>query len=90
MELFTKFNYQKYKANKQSYLNLSSQALEKLKIISLIEFCENKRDLHFEDLNKEFDIENEFDLHNLIFKAISLNLISGKIDEKNRTLKVKH
>ena len=62
--------------------------LQKLKILTLLDFAKEKKNLSFDLLSKVLDITESFDLDSHIFEAFNLGLISGKIDQKNKVLKV--
>ena len=62
--------------------------ISKLKVITLIEMLEQNKNLHFDLLYIQLDITDPFELDSIIFEAISQGLISGKVDQKNRILKV--
>lgn len=86
--LFTKQNYLDYKNKKENFIELSSKMLMKLKIITILDFVKEKKNVGLDILSKVLDITDPFELDNLIFEAFSLGLISGKVDQKNKILKV--
>jgi hypothetical protein len=62
--------------------------LQKLKILTLLDFAKEKKTLHYDILMKTLDITDQFELDSLIFEAFSLGLITGKVDQRNKLLKV--
>jgi COP9 signalosome complex subunit 7 len=88
LQLFCRKNYLEYKNNKDKFINLSEKLINKLKIITLIELVEENKNIDFDRLYTQLDITNHFELDSIIFEAISQGLITGKVDQKNKILKV--
>ena len=64
--------------------------IQKLKIITLLDIVNEKKNVEFNFLYKMLNITDPFEFDSIVFEAISLGLISGKIDQKNAILKVNH
>lgn len=62
--------------------------LEKLKITSILEFAKDNKNLTFTKLYKDLDIVEPFEIDSLLFQAIKLGLISGKVDHRNKIFRV--
>ncbi len=62
--------------------------IHKLKILTVLDLVKDNKSLSLDYLYKELDIEDHFELDYLLFDAFSNGLISGKIDQKGRLLKV--
>ena len=88
LHLFTKQNYVDYKNKKENFIELSQKMLQKLKILTVLDLAKDNKNLSFDLIKKVLDITVSFDLESLIFEAFSLGLTTGKIDQKNKLLKV--
>jgi hypothetical protein len=62
--------------------------LQKIKILSVLDFSKERKSLGFQTLFNVLDITDPFELDSLIFEAISTGLIQGKLDQKNRVFKI--
>jgi hypothetical protein len=89
LSLFSKHTYSQYKNNKDNFIHLNDKMIHKLRIITLLDFVKDQKNVQFETLFKLLDITDSFELDSVIFDAVSLGLISGKVDQKNQILKVK-
>ena len=88
LSLFSKHTYSHYKNNQENFIPLNDKMIHKLRIITLLDLVKDQKNVHFETLFKLLDITDPFELDSVIFDAVSLGLISGRVDQKNKILKV--
>lgn len=95
--LFSKYSIKDYYMNKDKYLELSNNAIDKLRIISLIDIASLNKSITFDILIKELyldsykykeNIHPEYKLNLLMFNALSKEYIKGKIDNYNKLLTI--
>lgn len=80
LDLFSNLIYYDYKKDSSKYIALKEKALNNLKCVSIQEMAKQKKHIDFEELKRALDIKTNFDLELILFKAISNDLISGKVD----------
>lgn len=56
----------------------------------MLDFVKKEKNIKFDVLHKVLDITDPFEFDTIVFEAMGLGLITGKIDQKNRTLKVNY
>jgi COP9 signalosome complex subunit 7 len=88
LELFAYGTYYDYVADRESYLDLSDGQITKLKQLSIVSLAEKSNVVTYDELAKAVEIEDTRILEDLIIETIYLGLIDGKLDQKNRILKV--
>lgn len=62
--------------------------IQKLQILTIIDNVKENKNIGLDNLMRLLEINDPFELDSLIFEAISLGLISGKVDQKNKLFKV--
>ena len=93
LNLFAFESYLEFKKNKANYIPLTDVALKKLKLISIADMANKKREslqrksltpvkstLGYQDLMKELDINDIRELEDSIIEAIFNGLLQGKLD----------
>jgi hypothetical protein len=61
---------------------------QKLKIITVLDLLKIQKNIGLDFLSTQLDITDPFELDSLLFEAFSMGLITGKVDQKNKLLKV--
>ena len=88
IELFSRYDYATYKRNKDLYLELSENLLNKLKKISLISIASETKILNFNNLIILLDLSDQFELDKLLLECNTSGWVVGKIDHINKIFKV--
>lgn len=90
LQLFSYKTYQDYLANKDVLPPLNQAQVIKLKHLSIVSLATHRRILPYSDLQKALDISNVRELEDLIIDAIYLDLLQGKLDQKEEQLEVSY
>jgi hypothetical protein len=62
--------------------------LTKLKLLTLLDILKENKTVKFDYLKKHLNLNEDYALESLIFEAVNQNLLTGKIDHFNKTIKV--
>jgi len=90
LQLFAYKTYQDYLANKDVLPPLNKAQIIKLKHLSIVSLATDRRILPYSDLQMALDISNVRELEDLIIDAIYLDLLMGKLDQKEEQLEVSY
>jgi len=90
LQLFAYKTYQDYLQHKDTLPPLNQAQITKLKHLSIISLATDRRILPYADLLKALDISNVRELEDLIIDAIYLDLLQGKLDQKEEQLEVSY
>ncbi|KAI0063241.1 hypothetical protein BV25DRAFT_1884350 [Artomyces pyxidatus] len=90
LELFSYKTYQDYLQHKESLPELSPAHLTKLKHLSLLSFAMQQRILSYSYLQSALDISTIRQLEDLIIDAIYLDIVRGKLDQKEQQFEVEY
>lgn len=85
LHLFTYGNYLNYVNNKANYIKLSLNQLNKLKMLSLLDYSNNKVK-NYDVILKALDLETIQELEHLVISAINNNLLTAKCNQLDKTL----
>lgn len=85
LHLFTYGNYLNYVNNKANYINLSPNQLNKLRMLSLLDYSNNKV-VNYDVILKALDLETIQELEHLVISAINNNLLTAKCNQLSKTL----
>lgn len=81
--------YQQQKLEQSGSLpDLSPSMSTKLKQLSIVSLARSRRNIPYEELQQELEINNIRQLEDLIIELIYANVIKGTIDQQNRRLEV--
>ncbi|KAL4470448.1 hypothetical protein ABPG74_012059 [Tetrahymena malaccensis] len=86
--LFAYSTYQEWVKNKDKYNNLNDQQIKKLRMLTIVDLAQNEKVLGFELLKYELGINNQDELEDLIIESIYTGIITGKINQSDRVLRV--
>ncbi|KAF9445619.1 hypothetical protein P691DRAFT_805448 [Macrolepiota fuliginosa MF-IS2] len=90
LQLFAYKTYQDYLQHKDALPSLNRAQITKLKHLSIVTLASEKRILPYNDLLKALDMPNVRELEDLIIDAIYLNILRGKLDQKEGQLEVEY
>ncbi|KAJ7632328.1 hypothetical protein FB45DRAFT_791341 [Roridomyces roridus] len=90
LKLFAYRTYQDYIQNKDAYPALNAAQTKKLKHLSIVTLASERRLLPYADLLRELDMPNVRELEDLIIDAIYLDILRGKLDQKEAQLEVEY
>jgi COP9 signalosome complex subunit 7 len=90
LQLFAYKTYQDYLQHKDSLPPLNQAQIIKLKHLTIVSLAADRRILPYTDLLKALDISNVRELEDLIIDAIYLDLLQGKLDQKEEQLEVSY
>lgn len=85
LHLFTYGNYLNFINNKANYIKLSLNQLNKLKMLSLLDYSNNKV-INYDVILKALDLETIQELEHLVISAINNNLLTAKCNQLDKTL----
>lgn len=88
LELFAYGKYSDYINNKDVFLELNDNQIFKLKQLSIVSLAEKDRDITYELLQNELDINDIRILEDLIIDTIYAGLIKGKLNQSNKILRI--
>lgn len=88
LQLFAYKTYQDYLKHKDQLPPLSDAQLTKLKHLTIVSLAAERRILPYADLQQTLEISNVRELEDLIIDAIYLDLLQGKLDQKEEQLEV--
>lgn len=67
---------------------LSEAQSQKLRLLSVLSLCRERRELAYEVLSEEIGAESTRELEDVLIEAIYLGLVSGKMDQRARIFRV--
>ncbi|KAJ3506258.1 hypothetical protein NLJ89_g6970 [Agrocybe chaxingu] len=88
LQLFAFKTYQDYLQHKDVLPPLNQAQIIKLKHLTIVSLAAERRILPYADLLKALDISSVRELEDLIIDAIYLDLLQGKLDQKEEQLEV--
>lgn len=86
LELFAYGNYRQYEENKAEYIDFNDKKTTKLKLLSILDVVSKQKVTPYEELFEAIKVNTVKELEDLIIQCISYDLISGKMDQKNKVL----
>nr|GAT60461.1 predicted protein [Mycena chlorophos] len=90
LELFAYRTYADYMQNKDSYPPLNNAQTIKLKHLSIVSLASERRILPYSDLLSALDMPTVRELEDLIIDAIYLDVLRGRLDQKQSQLEVEY
>ncbi|KAF8642862.1 hypothetical protein AX16_009368 [Volvariella volvacea WC 439] len=90
LQLFAYRTYQDYVANRDSLPPLNQAQITKLKHLSIVTLATERRILPYPYLLKELEMANVRELEDLIIDAIYLDILRGKLDQKEGQLEIEY
>jgi len=90
LQLFAYKTYQDYLEHKDELPPLNRTQITKLKHLSIVTLASTRRILPYNDLLKVLDMPNVRELEDLIIDAIYLDILRGKLDQKEGQLEVEY
>ena len=88
LELFAYGTYLEYKNNRQTYIELTIPQIRKLKLLSLVTLTFTSKIIPYSVIQSEIDITDIRELEDIIIEAIYKKLITAKLDQRNRIIRV--
>lgn len=88
LQLFSYKTFQDYLQHKDLFPPLNAAQMIKLKHLTIVSLAADRRILPYSDLLQALDISNVRELEDLIIDAIYLDLLHGKLDQKEEQLEV--
>ncbi|KAJ6487588.1 hypothetical protein C8R45DRAFT_1213667 [Mycena sanguinolenta] len=90
LELFAYRTYEDYMQNKEAFPPLNAAQTTKLKHLSIVSLASQRRILPYADLLRALDMPNVRELEDLIIDAIYLDVLRGRLDQKQAQLEVEY
>ncbi|OJA07729.1 hypothetical protein AZE42_06106 [Rhizopogon vesiculosus] len=90
LQLFSYRTYKDYLENKDSLPQLNQAQIIKLKHLSIVSLAANRRILPYSLLLQELQMPTIRDLEDLIIDAIFLDILRGKLDQKEQQLEIEY
>ncbi|KAJ7111245.1 hypothetical protein C8R44DRAFT_833286 [Mycena epipterygia] len=90
LQLFAYRTYEDYMQNKDAYPSLNAAQTTKLKHLSIVTLASERRILPYTDLLRALDMPTVRELEDLIIDAIYLDILRGKLDQKQAQLEVEY
>ncbi|KAF8635279.1 hypothetical protein AX17_003960 [Amanita inopinata Kibby_2008] len=90
LQLFAYKTYQDYVQHKDHLPSLNQAQVAKLKHLSIVSLAAERRILPYSDLQTALDMPNIRELEDLIIDAIYLDVLRGKLDQKEEQLEVEY
>ncbi|KAF7332379.1 PCI domain-containing protein [Mycena kentingensis (nom. inval.)] len=90
LELFAYQTYQDYMRNKDAFPALNAAQTIKLKHLSIVSLAAERRILPYSDLLRELDMPTVRELEDLIIDAIYLDVLRGRLDQKQSQFEVEY
>ncbi|THH12850.1 hypothetical protein EW146_g7309 [Bondarzewia mesenterica] len=90
LKLFAYKTYQDYLQHKDKLPPLSAAQITKLKHLSLVSFAMERRILPYTDLLQALELSSIRELEDLIIDAIYLDVLRGKLDQKEQQFEVEY
>uniref|UniRef100_A0A7S3NJ03 PCI domain-containing protein n=1 Tax=Aureoumbra lagunensis TaxID=44058 RepID=A0A7S3NJ03_9STRA len=77
-------DYQQTKKEIQDFPELNEAQLKKLRLLSIVSACRERRQITYENLAQELETNTTRELEDYIIEAIYSGLVFGKMDQKQR------
>jgi len=90
LQLFSCKTYQDYLQNKDSLPVLNTAQIVKLKHLSIVSMAAERRILPYSELLHTLDMPTVRELEDLIIDAIYLDILRGKLDQKEEQLEIEY
>ncbi|KAG6848917.1 hypothetical protein H0H93_012822 [Arthromyces matolae] len=90
LQLFSYKTYQDYVAHKDLLPSLNEAQTRKLKHLSIVSLASERRILPYSELLRALDMPTIRELEDLIIDAIYLDILRGKLDQKEQQLEVEY
>ncbi|KAG1871800.1 hypothetical protein DFJ58DRAFT_890462, partial [Suillus subalutaceus] len=90
LQVFSYRTYKDYLANKDSLPQLNQAQIIKLKHLSIVSLATSRRILPYSLLLQELQMPTIRDLEDLIIDAIYLDILRGKLDQKEQQLEIEY
>lgn len=90
LQVFSYQTYKDYLVNKDSLPQLNQAQIIKLKYLSIVSLAANRRILPYSLLLQELQMPTIRDLEDLIIDAIYLDILRGKLDQKEQQLEIEY
>ncbi|KAF7303581.1 PCI domain-containing protein [Mycena indigotica] len=90
LELFAYRTYEDYMKNKDAFPPLNTAQTIKLKHLSIVSLASERRILPYSDLLRALDMPTIRELEDLIIDAIYLDVLRGRLDQKQSQLEVEY
>ncbi|KAF8179137.1 hypothetical protein BJ912DRAFT_1023925 [Pholiota molesta] len=90
LQLFSYKTYQDYLQHKDTLPPLNQAQITKLKHLTIVSLASERRILPYAELQQALDISNVRELEDLIIDAIYLDLLQGKLDQKEEQFEVSY
>ncbi|KAJ6501785.1 hypothetical protein DFH09DRAFT_1001301 [Mycena vulgaris] len=90
LELFAYRTFGDYMQNKDAFPPLNAAQTTKLKHLSIVSLASERRVLPYTDLLRALDMPTVRELEDLIIDAIYLDILRGKLDQKQAQLEVEY
>lgn len=90
LQVFSYRTYKDYLASKDSLPQLNQTQIIKLKHLSIVSLAANRRILPYSLLLQELQMPTIRDLEDLIIDAIYLDILRGKLDQKEQQLEIEY
>ncbi|KAJ7132054.1 hypothetical protein C8R44DRAFT_772904 [Mycena epipterygia] len=90
LQLFAYRTYEDYMQNKDAFPPLNAAQTTKLKHLSIVSLASERRILPYTDLLRALDMPTVRELEDLIIDAIYLDILRGKLDQKQAQLEVEY
>ncbi|KAJ6602326.1 hypothetical protein B0H10DRAFT_2080243 [Mycena sp. CBHHK59/15] len=90
LQLFAYKTYEDYMQNKDGYPPLNAAQTTKLKHLSIVSLASERRILPYTDLLRALDMPTVRELEDLIIDAIYLDILRGRLDQKEAQLEVEY
>jgi len=88
LKLFSHLSYLDYKKSKTNYIELNPKMLKKLKILTIMEIAKFNKNIKYNYLKKMLDINDDFELEEILFETISSGLVIGSVDSMKECVNV--
>jgi len=90
LQLFSYRTYQDYVQCKDALPPLNKAQITKLKHLSIVSLATERRIIPYADLLRALDMPTIRDLEDLIIDAIYLDILRGKLDQKEQQLEIEY
>jgi len=90
LQLFSYKTYQDYVQQKDALPSLNKAQITKLKHLSIVSLAMDRRVIPYADLLYALDMPTIRDLEDLIIDAIYLDILRGKLDQKEQQLEIEY
>jgi len=90
LQLFSYKTFQDYLQNKDTLPSLNQAQITKLKHLSIVSLATERRILPYSELLQALQMPTIRDLEDLIIDAIYLDILRGKLDQKEQQLEVEY